>query len=130
MKHLIIFLAPLTILLLSIASPLRQPHFQDKANHPTTVVINNCHSLNSPSSLACSQFRTKTFKLSSPLLPKSSSKYKLIILSLLLLAGDHEVNPSPTSTFTSRRGRKIKFPCGDCSRECVSDCICCDDCDR
>ena len=126
----IVLLASLTFLLLSITSPLRQPHFLESTNHPTTVVINNCHSLNFTSILACSQFRTKTFKLSSPLLSKSSSKYKLIILSLLLLAGDLEVNPGPTTTFTSRQGRKIKYLCGNCSRECVSDCICCDNCNR
>ena len=46
-------------------------------------------------------------------------KPSLIMLLLLLLAGDIEQNPGPA----------VKYPCGHCMKPARTDCVACDTCD-
>ena len=106
-------------------------HLSDK-NSPLLTVVNNCPPESQTLSLAMSHFRSKSFKmsaLSTQCRQISHPRLLLLSVSLLFLSGDLELNPGPRSSMRSRSSKKPLFPCGDCSGECVSNCICCDGCD-
>ena len=87
---------------------------------PSYVMINHSSGIDSNSSIAFSALKLKSFSTSALLSKRPTSHpSSWFTFSLLLLAGDLEVNPGPN----------YKYPCGSCSRPCKKnqDSILCDD---
>ena len=86
------------------------------------ICVNHSSATNSTFSIAASTLKQKSFSSASKLSERSTSySSSWFTFSLLLLAGDLEVNPGPN----------YKYPCGSCFRPCKinQQSIQCDSCD-
>ena len=89
---------------------------------PSYICINHSSATNSTFSIAASTLKQKSFSSASKLSERPTShSSSWFTFSLLLLAGDLEVNPGPN----------YKYPCGSCFRPCKinQQSIQCDSCD-